>query len=186
MQMDEGLDTGPMLLQEKLAITAEDTGQSLHDALARLGASMMVEALAGRAAGGLIPKAQADEGVTYAAKLSRAEGRLDWRLPADQLERQVRAFHPWPGAFAEIALRGGKERIKVLAAAVIADGAGRPAGTVCDNALTVACGAQALRLLQVQRPGRGAMATAEFLRGCPVAAGTALPLPETAADPATT
>jgi len=173
MQMDEGLDTGPMLLREAVPITGETTAASLHDTLAERGARAILEALHGLAEGTLLARPQPGEGVSYATKLSKAEGRLDWRLPAIQLERQVRAFTPWPGARAEI----GGEAIKVLAAEVLADNAGRAPGTVLDQDLTVACGAGALRLTKVQRPGKSAMAAPDFLRGFPLPQGTRLPLP---------
>jgi methionyl-tRNA formyltransferase len=169
MQMDEGLDTGPMLLQATAPIGPQTTAASLHDALAALGAQAIADALARLAKGGLRPTPQPDEGVTYAAKLKREEGRLDWRQPAAALERQVRAFDPWPGAWFECA----GERIKVLRAAV-APGRAVPAGTVLGPGLIVACGRDALALLRLQRPGREAMDADAFLRGFPVPAGTVL------------
>ena len=171
MRIDEGLDTGPMLLRETVPITGATTAASLHDSLAKLGARAILEALVGLDAGTLYPRPQPSEGVTYAAKLSKAEGQLDWRLPAAQLERQVRAFTPWPGARVRI----GTETLKVLAAEVIAHN-GEP-GTVLGPDLTVACGEGALRLTQVQRPGKAALAAADFLRGFALAAGTRLALP---------
>ena len=168
MQMDEGLDTGPMLLREALPITAETTGQSLHDALSGLGGRMIVMALSGLAAGTLTAVAQPEEGVTYAAKLTREEALLDWAKPATDLERQIRAFDPWPGSF--FLHRG--ERLKVLKAE-LAEGKGAP-GTLLDDALTVACGEGALRLLRVQRPGKAAMEADALLRGYPLPKGTVL------------
>jgi len=179
MQMDEGLDTGPMLLQERLPIGEATTAADLHDALAKLGAEMIVRALDGLARGALEAQPQPEAGVTYAAKLERDEGRLDWRLPAEALARRVRAFAPWPGAFTE--LPGAKkqaERLKVLAAeALIVEGQEpAPPGTLLADGLTVACGEGALRLLQVQRAGKAAMTASAFLRGRPLAPGTRLPL----------
>ncbi|MCH2395263.1 methionyl-tRNA formyltransferase [Oceanibaculum sp.] len=168
MQMDEGLDTGPMLLSEAVPITPETTGQSLHDALSGLGGRMIVMALSGLAAGTLKPVAQPEAGVTYAAKLAKDEALLDWTKPAADLERQIRAFDPWPGSFF---LHQG-ERLKVLKAELAA-GSGTP-GTVLDEALTVACGAGALRLLRVQRPGKAAMEADALLRGYPLPKGTIL------------
>ncbi len=165
MMMDEGLDTGAMLLHESLPITAETTGESLHDALATLGASLIVKALEG-GHGNLEP--QPEDGVTYADKLRREEARLDWQRDAKALERQVRAFFPWPGAYFEV----GGERIKVLAAEVTADSG--PAGQVLDDALTVACGEGALRPLRVQRAGKAPMETAALLRGFAIPPGTTL------------
>ncbi len=168
MQMDEGLDTGPMLLSGRVPITPETTAASLHDALAELGAKLIVGALGALARGGLTAVPQPTEGVTLAPKLDRGEGRLDWRCEAVHLERAVRAFHPWPGAWFEHA----GERVKVLAAEAVERG-GEP-GTVLDDRLTVACGAGALRLLRIQKAGKAAMDAAAFLRGNPVPAGTRL------------
>lgn len=168
MRMDAGLDTGPMLLEERLPIGAEETAETLHDRLAALGAKLIVPALDGLAAGTLEAQPQPAEGVTYAAKLTRGEGRLDWHHPADALGRQVRAFAPWPGAWFDHA----GEQIKVLAA-LPADGKGTP-GTVLDDALTVACGTGALRLLRLQRPGRAPMDAASLLRGFALPKGTQL------------
>jgi methionyl-tRNA formyltransferase len=159
MQMDEGLDTGPMLLQEAVPIAPDETGASLHDKLAALGGRLIVAALARLEAGALPATPQPAEGVTYAAKLTRDDGRLDWTKPAAVLERQVRALAPWPGAWFE----AGGERIKVLAARRAAGGG--PAGTVIGPGLTVACGEGALRLTRVQRAGRAAMDDGAFLRG---------------------
>ncbi|WP_173977727.1 methionyl-tRNA formyltransferase [Magnetospirillum sp. UT-4] len=166
MQMDEGLDTGAMLLMERLPITATTTAAGLHDALAAMGARMMVDALARLP--DLVPVPQPAEGITYAAKLAKDDGRLDWSRPAAELERQVRALNPWPGVWCELA----GERLKVLAAE-IADGRGAP-GTVLDDGLSVACGAGALRPTRVQRPGKAPMSTAEMLRGYAVPRGTVL------------
>jgi methionyl-tRNA formyltransferase len=170
MRMDEGLDTGPMLLEERVVIGEEDTAETLHDKLAVLGAKLIVPALEGLAAGTLAARPQPAEGVTYASKLTRAEARLDWNKPAAQLARQVRAFAPWPGAWFE----HGKEQIKVLAAAAAPRAGAAVPGTVLDDVLTVACGEGALRLLRVQRPGRAPMDAASLLRGFALPAGTHL------------
>jgi methionyl-tRNA formyltransferase len=168
MRMDEGLDTGPMLMREAIAIGPRMNAGALHDALAAIGARLVVAALASLERGALAPTPQPAEGVSYAAKIAKDEARLDWRLAADQLARIVRAFSPWPGAFCELA----GERVKVLDAEAIArDG---EAGVALDDGLTIGCGVGALRLLRVQRPGRGAMSAAEFLRGRAVPAGTRL------------
>ncbi len=134
MAVDEGLDTGPILLREAVPIVATATAAELHDRLAELGARLMVAALDGLAAGRLEARPQPEEGVTYAAKLKPGEGRLDWRRPAAELERAVRAFSSWPGAFFE----AGGERVKVLAAEVVAIDPGAEPGTVIDDRLTVA------------------------------------------------
>ncbi len=168
MQMDEGLDTGAVLIAERVAITADATGQSLHDALSRLGARLVLDALEGLAAGRLRPTPQPGAGVTYAKKLAREDGRLDWRRPAAELDRLVRALDPWPGAFFEYA----NERIKVLGAEP-RDQAGAP-GTVLDGGLTVACGEGALGLLRLQRAGRAPMNAEALLRGHPIPAGAVL------------
>ena len=174
MQMDEGLDTGPVLLQESLAIGAQTNAQDLHDALAALGGRLIVEALEGRRSGRLTAEAQPEAGATYAAKLEKPEGRLDWTETAAELDRRVRAFTPWPGAFFDVSQDGKSERIKVLEAEPLPDG-GEP-GRVLDQAPTIACGAGALRLLRVQRAGRGAMTAEAFLRGFTLPTGSRLPL----------
>ena len=168
MMMDEGLDTGPELLKESVPIEPSATGETLHDELAALGARLIVEALDGLAAGRLTPTPQDEGGATYAAKLTREEGRLDWARPANELERQVRAFSPWPGAW----FQHGDDRLKVLAAELAA-GSGAP-GSVLDDQLTVACGEGALRLTIVQREGRAPVDAAALLRGYPIAPGSAL------------
>lgn len=168
MGMEEGLDTGPMWLIGRAPISARTTGASLHDGLSRLGGELIVPALAGIADRRLSPIPQPADGVTYAKKLERDEGRMDWSRPAVELERQVRAFAPWPGAWFEH--RG--ERIKVLES-VMTTGQGAP-GTIIDDGLAVACGAGALRLSSVQRAGKAAMAAEAFLRGYALPKGTRL------------
>jgi methionyl-tRNA formyltransferase len=176
MQMDEGLDTGPMLLREAIAIGPKTTAGELHDELAALGARLIVAALAGLADGALAPRPQPLDGVTYAAKLRREEASLDWRQPATVLERQVRAFDPWPGAFFEV--RG--ERIRVLAAEARQLAAGAAPGTILDEIFTIACGQGVFRPLKLQRPGRAALDTAAFLRGFSLPPpGTVLSCPAT-------
>jgi methionyl-tRNA formyltransferase len=175
MQMDAGLDTGAILLAESVAIGPAATAATLHETLAELGGKLVVAALAGLAGGTLAARPQPAEGVTYAAKLRRDEGRLDWRRPAVELERAVRALNPWPGTWLEIA----GERIKILAAAIAPGVAGSAPGTVLDAALTIACGAGALRPLALQRAGKAAADTAAFLRGFPIAPGQILPCPAT-------
>jgi methionyl-tRNA formyltransferase len=165
MQMERGLDTGPMLATVATPVAGKTAGD-LTAELAMLGADLMVRVLADLPA--FEPEVQPEAGVTYAAKIDKAESRLNFTAPAEQVERQVRAFAPAPGAFFE--LEG--ERYRVLAAQV-ADGEGAP-GTVLDDALTIACGQGALRPLIVQRAGRPAMDTAALLRGRAIAAGTVL------------
>jgi len=168
MQMDEGLDTGPILLAERLAISPADTGANLHDRLASLGARLIVDALERLSAGRLAASPQPSSGATYAAKLTREDGRLDWRRPASDLARRVRALSPWPGAWCEM----GRERMKVLAAEPVSTGG--PPGRLLDDRLTIACGEGALRLLTVQRPGKAPLEAAEFLRGFKLVPGTVL------------
>jgi methionyl-tRNA formyltransferase len=175
MHMDEGLDTGPMLLREALPIGPATTAGALHDDLAALGARLILPALAGVADGRLAARPQPAEGATYARKLRREEGALDWRRPAVMLERAVRAFDPWPGTWFDYA----GERIKLLAARLAAAVPGAAPGTVLDDHLTVACGEGALRLLRLQRPGRAPQAGDAFLRGHAIPAGTLLPCPAT-------
>lgn len=169
MRMDEGLDTGPIVLAESLAIGPDETGGGLHDRLAALGARLIVEGLDGFAAGKLVARPQPVEGACYAPKLTRNDGRLDWRRPADELARRVRAFSPRPGAWCE----AGRERLRVLAAEPAAGNG--PPGRLLDDRLTIACGQGALRLLEIQRPGRAAMGAEAFLRGYPLAIETVLP-----------
>jgi methionyl-tRNA formyltransferase len=176
IRMDEGLDTGPMLLAESVPIRADATAGTLHDALAALGARLIVSALDGVVGGTLHAVPQPAEGVTYAHKLQREEGALDWRQPAVELERRVRAFDPWPATYFDApAPGGGVERIKLLAAA-LALAAGAP-GTVSiarDGVPTVACGVGGLRLLRLQRPGKAPVDGAAFARGFPLS-GVVLP-----------
>jgi len=178
MQMEEGLDTGPILMQEAAPVEPDATAGLLTERLADIGGRLACAALDGVAEGRLAPRPQPSVGVTYAPKLAREEARLDWSRPASALERQARALDPWPGAFFEY--RG--ERIKVLAAAVLSaidfGGAAEIApGTVLDERLSVRCGDGVLRLLRLQRPGRTAQDMAAFLRGYPISAGTVLPCP---------
>ncbi len=164
MQMDTGLDTGPILLREAVPIDETTTAAALHDALAALGARLILRALAEWPG----PVPQPAEGATYAPKLSRADGRLDWTQDAATLARRVRALNPWPGTFTHL----DGTVLKVLEATP-APGAGAP-GIVLDEALLVATGAGALRLERVQAPGRAAMDAAAFLRGHPVPPGARL------------
>jgi len=164
MQMDAGLDTGPMLLREVVPLDPRCTASWLHDRLSEIGARLVLRALNEWPD----PITQPETGITYAAKLTREDGRLDWHKDATSLDRQVRALNPWPGTFCLL----GPDILKVLAAEPAFGHA--PPGTVLDGALTVACGDRSLRLTRVQRAGRGAQATDAFLRGHPVPIGTIL------------
>jgi methionyl-tRNA formyltransferase len=170
MQMDEGLDTGAVLVQEKVPIGPATDSGALHDTLARLGAKLMLAGLDGVEAGTLEVVPQSQDGVSYAAKIDKAEQRLDWTRAPDELQRQVRAFSPTPGAWCE--LQG--ERIRVLAAESIASKKKAAPGTVLDERLSVACVKGGLRLLRVQRAGGKPMEADAVLRGRPVPAGTIL------------
>ncbi len=165
MQMEAGLDTGPMLLKKRLAIAPDATGGSLHDALAPMGAAAIVEALAKLDA--LVPEKQG-EGASYARKLDKDEARIDWSQPADDLARRIRAFDPFPGAW----FAHGGERFKVLGARAT-KGSGAP-GTVVATPLVVACGTGALELTRVQRAGRAPMDAGALLRGFALPVGTVL------------
>jgi methionyl-tRNA formyltransferase len=184
MQMEAGLDTGPMLLQQAMPITEATTATSLHDALAEMGARLIVQVLQRlpddpTAVDRLSAVPQPAAGVTYAAKLTRADSQLDWRRPAEELERAVRAFTPWPG----VAIDFGSEKIKVLAAEKVAIAGLDPVpGAILDDALTIACGRDALRPTLVQRAGKKPMSTAEMLRGFQLPAGRLLPLPPASAE----
>ena len=165
MQMEAGLDTGPMLAKAATPIADKTTGE-LTAELAELGAHLMVEVLAGFDQ--LAPQVQPDEGVTYAAKIDKAEARIDWARPAAELVRYIHGLAPFPGAWCEV----GGERVKVLRAELAQDVG--TAGTVLDQGLTVACGSGALRPTRLQRAGKPAMGVADFLRGFPITPGTVL------------
>jgi methionyl-tRNA formyltransferase len=173
MQMDEGLDTGAILACEAIPILPATTAGDLHDALAGIGARLIVDTLAGLVSGRVTAKPQPAAGATYARKLTREEGRLDWRCPADELDRRIRALNPWPGTWFDC----GGERIRVLAAEPVAGDGGKPPGLVLDEAPTIACGAGRLRLVRLQRPGRAGLPAAAFLRGYKLPPGTVLELP---------
>lgn len=166
MQMDAGLDTGPVLLREAIPIAADDTTASLHDRLSDLGVSLILRALDQLDALG--PQPQSKTGVTYAEKIEKAEAQIDWSRPAEEVDRLIRGLSPFPGAWTLI----GDERVKLLASRV-ADAQG-PAGQVLDDRLTVACGVGAVQLLRLQRAGKAAQDAETFLRGRPVRRDTRL------------
>jgi methionyl-tRNA formyltransferase len=167
MQMDEGLDTGPMLLTHTLPLSRKNTGQVTEE-MAKLGARALIEWLSDPT--GHRPQPQPAEGVTYAAKIDKVEARIDWNQPAQQIERQVRAFAPAPGAWFE----ANGERIKLLDAVAAEDASGDP-GEVLDDCMNIACGDGYIRPLRVQRAGKSAMTPGELLRGFAIAKGTILP-----------
>lgn len=173
MQMDAGLDTGPMLLVAIEPIRADDTSATLHERLSQLGATQMVAALEKIAAGKLQPMLQPEAGVTYAAKISKDEARIDWRRSARELDCHIRGLTPAPGAW--FTARQGVQAIRIkIIRAIPAAGSGTP-GTVLDApGLTVACGAGALQILQVQREGKAPADAQSFLRGFALQPGTRL------------
>ncbi len=163
MQMDEGLDTGPVALVDRIPIRPEMTAGDLHDQMMRVGADLMGRALAALERGSLDFTPQASEGVTYASKIEKAEARIDWSLPAETVHNHIRGLSPFPGAWFELDLGGKPVRIKALRSS-LTDGNGAPR-TLLGNDLTIACGTGAVRLSQVQREGKAAMDAATFLRG---------------------
>ena len=167
MKMDQGLDTGPVLLQKSNLITEETTGQSLHDQLSALGAKLIIQALNDMISKRLVPRPQSKQGVTYAAKLEKEDGRINWAKSSAEIDRQVRALSKSPGAWFEY----GNDRVKVLKSQPLI-GSGKP-GQVIDG-LSVCCGDGVLQLEMVQRPGKNPMSASEFLNGYDVPSGTVL------------
>jgi methionyl-tRNA formyltransferase len=165
MTMDVGLDTGDVAMAERLVITDNMTAADLHDRLSRLGADLMVRAMAALGRGGLQLKKQSEDGVTYAAKIDKAEARIDWSKPARDVLRHIHGLSPFPGAWAEL----DNARVKILRCE-LAKGSGAP-GEVLDDLLTIACGEGALRIIELQREGKARMQAADFLRGVPLKAG---------------
>jgi methionyl-tRNA formyltransferase len=178
MQMEAGLDTGPIAtiekvpLVEKVPIGPDATAGELHDRLARLGADLMVRALAALERGALALQPQPEAGVTYAAKIDRAETRIDWRAPWRQVHDRIRGLSPFPGAWFEVSVEGKPVRVKGLRTTA-GEGGGEP-GAVLDDRLAIACGEGAIRILELQRAGGRAMAAEEFLRGLPLTPGMRL------------
>ncbi|WP_234683413.1 methionyl-tRNA formyltransferase [Bradyrhizobium monzae] len=162
MKMDVGLDTGDVAMAERLAITDDMTAVDLHDRLSRLGADLMARAMAALDRGGLQLKKQSEDGVTYAAKIDKAEARIDWSKPAHAVLRHIHGLSPFPGAWAELE----NARVKILRCE-LAKGAGAP-GEVLDDQLTIACGEGAIRILELQREGKARMRVVDFLRGVKV------------------
>ena len=162
MKMDVGLDTGDVAMAERLAISDNMTAADLHDRLSRLGADLMVRAMAALERGGLQLKKQGEDGVTYAAKIDKAEARIDWARPARAVLRHIHGLSPFPGAWSEL----DAARVKILRCE-LAKGSGAP-GEVLDDNLTIACGEGAIRIIELQREGKGRMQAADFLRGVPL------------------
>ena len=170
MLMEEGLDTGSVALERRVPIPPDATAGDMHDILAALGATLMVEALRKVETGALVPRAQAEEGVVYAAKIDKAEARVDWTRPAREVHDLIRGLSPSPGAWIEADFGKGPERIKLLRSTLVeADGA---PGMVLDDRLMIGCGSGAVRLLEVQAAGKKAMTAEAFLAGTRVPAGT--------------
>ncbi|MCZ4090509.1 methionyl-tRNA formyltransferase [Sinorhizobium psoraleae] len=170
MKMDKGLDTGPVALTKAVVIGETMTAGELHDKLMQIGATLMKEAMAKLEAGDLPLTPQPEEGAAYAAKISKAETRVDFTKPASEVHNHIRGLSPFPGAWFELTIGGKLERIKVLNSEKV-KGTGAP-GTVLDEVLTVACGDGAVRPTRLQKAGGKPLEVAEFLRGTPVAAGT--------------
>jgi methionyl-tRNA formyltransferase len=177
MQMDEGLDTGPVLMAERVAVGAKTSGELVTE-LSRLGADLMVRALGALERGAVTPQPQSEDGVTYAKKILKEEARIDWSRTAREIDCHIRGLSPFPGAWTEV----NGERLKILYAQPVAgtdslmaasSGGGKP-GILLDDALTVACGDGALRLIKVQRAGKSAMNAAELLKGFALPPGTQL------------
>lgn len=166
MKMDVGLDTGDVAMAERLAITDSMTAHDLHDALAPLGADLLVRAIGALARGGLQFTKQSEQGVTYAAKIDKLEARIDWKKPAKDVLRHIHGLSPFPGAWFELPLEGEPVRVKALRCE-FAKGSGGP-GDLLDAQLTIACGDGAVRLLDVQRAGKQPMKALDFLRGTPL------------------
>lgn len=169
MKMDVGLDTGDVAMAERLAISDNMTASDLHDALAPLGADLMVRAMGALQRGGLQLRKQSEDGVTYAAKIEKAEARIDWSKPAHVVLRHIHGLSPFPGAWCELAGEGEAVRLKILRCE-LAKGTGAP-GEVLDDRLAVACGEGAIRLLELQRAGKAPMKAVDFLRGTPLKPG---------------
>jgi methionyl-tRNA formyltransferase len=166
MKMDAGLDTGDVAMAERLAITNAMTAADLHDALAPLGADLMVRAMGALERGKLQLTKQSDQGVTYAAKIDKAEARIDWDKPARAVLRHIHGLSPFPGAWCEMPIEGEPVRVKILRCE-LAHGSGM-VGDLLDDRLTVACDQGAIRVLELQRAGKAPMKAADFLRGTPV------------------
>lgn len=165
MKMDAGLDTGDVAMSERIAITDAMTAADLHDALAPLGADLMARAMGALERGELQLTRQGDKGVIYAAKIEKAEARIDWQQPARKVLRHIHGLSPFPGAWCEMPIEG-ETRVKILRCE-LAEGSGAP-GELLDDRLTIACKEASIRILELQRAGKQPMKAEEFLRGTPL------------------
>ncbi|MCW2315956.1 methionyl-tRNA formyltransferase [Rhodoblastus acidophilus] len=172
MRMEEGLDTGPVGMTGKLALTPDMTAGEAHDRLAAIAGDLIGRALEALEQGRLSFAAQAEDGLLYAKKIDKAEARIDFSRPAAELHNLIRGLSPFPGAFFEADFGKGPERVKILRAA-LAEGSGAP-GEILDAAPTIACGSGALKLVEAQRAGRGVVSGVEFARGAKLAPGARL------------
>lgn len=170
MQMEAGLDTGPVYLTATTPITKDDTAGTLHDRLATLGAEQIVLTLDALAKDGLSPVPQSELGITYAHKLGPEDSRIDWTGPADKIDFQIRGLSPFPGAWFEMEQGGKRVRVKALMSVCMPELSGE-AGTLLDDQLTIACGSGAVRLTRVQKAGKTVTTASEFLRGNPLSPG---------------
>lgn len=174
MQMEKGLDTGPIFMAERVEIGIDMTAGELHDRLSVLGGDLIGRALAALSRNALSATSQSEEGVTYASKLSKGETRIDWRNPADQVHNHIRGLSPFPGAWCEMTFGSKVERVKVLRSRVSPVESDSRAGAVLDEQLTIACGKGAVELIELQRAGKKPMKTEEFQRGAKITVGTVL------------
>ncbi|EHK59101.1 methionyl-tRNA formyltransferase [Allomesorhizobium alhagi] len=172
MKMDEGLDTGPVAVAERVAIAPDMTAGELHDRLMTIGADLMAKAMSGLERGELTLRPQPANGVTYARKIDKAETRTDWMLANQQVHNHIRGLSPFPGAWCEMEIAGKAERLKLLRS-TLADGQGEP-GEILDERLTVGCGEGAVRLLELQRAGGKPVTAEQFLRGAKARKGMKL------------
>jgi methionyl-tRNA formyltransferase len=172
MKMEEGLDTGPVAAATRVPIGPDMTTGELHDRLSERGALLMAEAMGELERGWLVLTPQLEAGITYAKKIDKAETRIDWSLPAQEVHNRIRGLSPFPGSWCEFTTGAKTERLKLLRSKV-SEGEGAP-GTILDDRLTVACGSGAVRIVEVQRAGGRAVEAQEFLRGAKLAAGDRL------------
>jgi methionyl-tRNA formyltransferase len=172
MRMGEGLDTGPVCMVERIAISDEMTAGDLHDKMMVLGADLMVRALAALSRGALSETEQAEDGVLYAQKIEKAESRVEFARPASEVHNHIRGLSPFPGAWCEMEIKGKRQRVKILRSQLV-EGEGEP-GTLLSEDMTIACKDGAIRLLELQRAGKGAMKAQDFQRGAGLEVGESL------------